>query len=101
MICLLLACLAIVTYFLKNLAGSLQCSEIPIVLYIESIIDKGPGVLGHFIYNASITFPISQTDRKQGRPIRLHTAPLLPRPGPLFVCRKEFMGMEGTTLRGL
>ena len=82
MICLLLA---IVTYFLKNLAGSLQCSVIPIVLYIESIIDKGPGVLGHFVYNASITFSKSQTDRKQGRPIRLDTVPLLPRPGPLFV----------------
>ena len=98
MICLLLA---IVTYFLKNLAGSLQCSVIPIVFYIESIIAKGPGVLGHFVYNASISFPKSQTDRKQGRPIRLDTAPLLPRPGSLFVCRKEFMGIEGTTLQGL
>ena len=48
---------------------TLQCSVIPIVLYVESIIDKGPGVLGHFVYNASITFPKSQTDRKQGRPI--------------------------------
>ena len=36
-------------------------------------------------YNASITFPKSQTNRKQGRPIRLTTAPLLPRPGPLFM----------------
>ena len=36
-------------------------------------------------YNASITFPKSQTDRKQGRPIKLDTAPLLPRPGPLFM----------------
>ena len=98
MICLVLA---IVTYFLKNLAGSLQCSVIPIVLYIESIIDKGPGVLGYFVYDASITFPKSQTDRKQGRPIRLDTALLLPRPSPLFVCRKEFMGIERTTLQGL
>ena len=30
--------LAIVTYLLKNLAGSLYCSVIPIVVYIESII---------------------------------------------------------------
>ena len=58
-------------------------------------------MLGHFVYNASITFPKSQTDRKQGRPTRLNTAPLLPRPGPLFVCRKEFMGIEGLTLQGL
>ena len=36
-------------------------------------------------YNASITFPKSQTDRKQGRPIKLDTAPLLPGPGPLFM----------------
>ena len=39
MICRLLA---IVTYFLKKLAGSLQCSIIPILLYFESIIDEGP-----------------------------------------------------------
>ena len=58
-------------------------------------------MLRHFVYNASIALPKSQTDRKQGRPIRLDTAPLLPRPGPLFVCRKEFMGIEGTTLQGL
>ena len=36
-------------------------------------------------YSAHITFPKSQTDRKQGRPIRLDTVPLLPRPGPLFM----------------
>ena len=82
MICLLLA---IVTYFLKKLAGSLQCSIIPILLYIENIIDEGPVVLGHFLYNANITFPKSQTDRKQGRPIRLDTVPLFPRPGSLFM----------------
>ena len=41
--------LAIVTYFLKKLAGSLQCNIIPILLCIESFIDEGPGVLGHFI----------------------------------------------------
>ena len=41
--------LIIVTYFLEKLAGSLQCSIIPILLYIESIIDEGTGVLGHFI----------------------------------------------------
>ena len=74
--------LGIVTYFLKNLAGSLQCSMIPILLYIESIIDGGPGVLGHFVYNANITFPKSQTDHKQGRPIRLNTA------ANTDVCRK-------------
>ena len=44
MICRLLI---IVSYFLKMLAGSLQCSIIPILLCIESIIDEGPGVLGH------------------------------------------------------
>ena len=36
-------------------------------------------------HRAHITFPKSQTDRKQGRPIRLDTVPLLPRPGPLFM----------------
>ena len=41
MICLLLV---VVTYFLKKLAGSLQCSIIPILLCIEGIIDEGPGV---------------------------------------------------------
>ena len=46
MICRLLI---IVSYFLKKVAGSLQCSIIPILLCIESIIDEGPGVLGHFI----------------------------------------------------
>ena len=51
-------------------------------------------MLGHFIYDASITFPKSQTDHKQGRPIRLDTAPLLPRPGPLFVCRKDLWELK-------
>ena len=46
MICRLLI---IVSYFLEKLAGSLQCSIIPILLCIASIIDEGPGVLGHFI----------------------------------------------------
>ena len=46
MICRLLI---IVSYFLKKLPDSLQCSIIPILLCIESIIDEGPGVLGHFI----------------------------------------------------
>ena len=46
MICLLLA---IDSYFLKKLAGSLQCSITPILLCIESIIDEGPGVLEHFV----------------------------------------------------
>ena len=36
-------------------------------------------------YSARITCPKSQIDRKQGRPIRLDTVPLLPRPGPLFM----------------
>ena len=44
-----LALLIIVIYFLKKLAYSLQCSIIPILLYFESIIDEGQGVLGHFI----------------------------------------------------
>ena len=78
---------------------TVQCNSHRIIY--QSIIDKGPGVLGHFVYNASITFPKSQTDRKRGRPIRFDTAPLLPRPGPLFVCRMEFVGIEGTTLQGL
>ena len=42
MICHLLA---IVTDFLKKLAGSSKCSVISILLYIESIIDEGPGGL--------------------------------------------------------
>ena len=36
-------------------------------------------------YSAHITFPKSQSVRKQGRPIGIDTAPLLPRPGPLFM----------------
>ena len=44
-----LSLLIIVIYFLKKLAYSLQCSIIPILLYFESIIDEGPGVLEHFI----------------------------------------------------
>ena len=78
MICRLLV---IVSYFLKKLAGSLQCSIIPILICIESILDKGQDIS----YSAHITFPKSQTDRKQGRPIRRDTVPLLPRPGPLFM----------------
>ena len=39
MICRLLI---IVSYFLKKLSGSLQCSIVPILLYFESIIDEGP-----------------------------------------------------------
>ena len=51
-------------------------------------------MLGHFVYNANITFPKSQTDLKQSRPIRLDTAHLLLIPGPLFVCRKSLWELK-------